>query len=129
VLGRSRSPAEFDTAELDKIYRDAMREGDTQTAQVARSALEAATDLAEPSFEDDFGLPRDQLEEMRRAAAEMSDAEFEQFRQDSRKFIPLPLFDLIMADVRVQPSRDPQPERRRRRRGPGATDQFELFNP
>ena len=29
-------------------------------------------------------------------AAEMSDDEFEAFRKDSRKFIPLPLFDLIM---------------------------------
>jgi hypothetical protein len=103
-----------------------MREGDTQTAQIASTALGAARNLVEPPFEQDFGLPQDQLEEMRRAAAEMSDAEFEKFRKESSKFIPLSLFDLIMADVRTKPSRGPQPERRR---GNGTPGQFELFNP
>jgi thioredoxin-like negative regulator of GroEL len=127
AFAHSRSPADFDVAELDKIYHDAMQEGDTKTAQVAGSAMEAARNLAEPPFEDDFGLPHDQLEDMRRAAAEMSDAEFEKFRKESSKFIPLPLFDLIMADVRAQASRGPQPERRHR--GKRTTDQLELFNP
>jgi hypothetical protein len=64
---------------------------------------------------------------MRRAAAEMSDAEFEKFRKESSKLIPLPLFDIIMSNVRGQPSRGPQPERRRRDKR--TTDQLELFNP
>jgi hypothetical protein len=126
VLGHSRSSADFDVAELDKIYHDAIREGDTQTAQIASSALGTARNLFEPLFEQDFGLPQDQLEEMRRAAAEMSDAEFEKFRKESSKFIPSSLFDLIMADVRAKPSRGPQPERRR---GNGTPGQLELFNP
>lgn len=122
---KTRSPADFDVAELDKIYHDAMRDGDTKTAQIASSAIAAAESLAEPPFEDDFGLPLDQLEEMRRAAAKMSGAEFEKFRKESSKFIPLPLFDIIMADVRGQPSREPQPGRRRRARP--AAGQLEFF--
>ena len=64
---------------------------------------------------------------MRRAAAEMSDAEFEAFRKESGKFIPLSIFDLIMADVRGGPSRRPRPERRRRGADP-TTGRPESFN-
>jgi hypothetical protein len=127
VLGRSRSPADLDIAAVDKIYHDAMRQGDTKAAEVAQAAMEAARNLLEPPIEEDFGLPREQLEEMRRMAAEMSDAEFEKFREESGKFIPLPLFDLVMAEVREKSSRRPPPEQCRR--AARTTDQLELFNP
>ena len=127
VFGRSRSPADLDIAEVDKIYHDAIRQGDTKTAELANAAMEAAENLLEPPIEEeDFGFPSDQLKEMRRMAAQMSDAEFEKFRKESDKFIPLTLFDLVMAGVREKSSRRPQSEQRQRtsRR----TDQLDLFN-
>jgi len=124
VLGRSRSPVNLDLGALDKIYHDAIRQGDTKTAEVAQAAMEAAEDLLEPPLEEDFGLPLDQLEDIRRMAAEMSDAEFEKFREASGKSIPLPLFDVIMAEVREKSSRGPHAEQHQRAR----QGQLDLFN-
>ncbi|MBV9488294.1 MAG: hypothetical protein JO069_01035 [Verrucomicrobia bacterium] len=109
VMSRCRSPADLDLAEADEIYRDAMRQGDTPIAELVKAAMEDARDALAPPFGGDLGPPRAQLEEMRRAAAEMSDAEFAQFRRESAKFIPLPVFDMFMADVREKPSRPPRP--------------------
>jgi hypothetical protein len=114
VFGRSRTPADLDIAEVEKICDDAMQRGDTKTAELARSAIKAAEQLLEPpDEEEDFGFPHEQIEDMRRAALEMSDAEFDKFRKESGKIIPLPLFDLLMAGVRKK-SWAPEPERRRR---------------
>jgi DNA-binding ferritin-like protein len=121
AFAHTRSPVDLDLDELDKIYRDAMREGDTKTAEIAGRAIQAAENLAEPPLDGDFGPLHEQLEEMRRAAAEMSDSEFEQFRKESRKLIPVELFNVIMADVRGKPSR--------RRRGNRSPDQPEPFHP
>ncbi len=79
-----------------------------------------------PSDEEDFGLPSDEIEDMRRIAAEMSDAEFEKFRKASAKIIPMPLFDLIMAGIREKSSRKPKSEQRRR--AGRRTNQPDLFS-
>jgi len=114
VLGRSRTPADLDIAEVEEIYDDAMRQGDAKTAELARSAIKTAEQLLElPDEEEDFGFPHEQIEDMRRAAQQMSDAEFEKFRKESGKIIPLPLFDLVMAGVRKK-SWALEPDRRRR---------------
>jgi len=127
VFGRTRSPYDLDIAEVDKIYHDAIRQGDTKTAELARAAIGTAENLLEPSDEEeDFGLPSDQLEDMRRMAAEMSDAEFEKFREESAEFMPLPLFDLVMAGIRDKSSRRPRSDQRRR--GAGRTNQPDLFS-
>jgi tetratricopeptide (TPR) repeat protein len=127
VLGRSRSPQELNIWEVDRIYHDALRQGDTETAKVAHAAIEAAESLLDSPFddEDDFGFPTDEIDEMRRVAAQMSDAEFEKFRKDSVKMMPSALFDIVMSGVRQKPAPGTQPER-----GPGAhrrKDQPELF--
>jgi hypothetical protein len=131
VFLRSRSPLDLNIAEVDKIYRDAVRRGDTKTAALANTAIEAAKNFIDPTFEeddpeDDFGFPSEQLEEMQNMAAEMSDAEFEKFRAESAKFIPLTIFDLVMAGAREKSSRQTRPEERKHvnRR----TDQPDLFN-
>jgi hypothetical protein len=123
VLGRTRSPDDLDIAELDNIYRDAIRQGDTKTAELARAAIATAENLSET---DDFGLPSDRLEEMRRTAAGMSDVEFEAFRKESARLIPLTLFDLVMAGVRGKSSRRPQSEKRQR--PSPRTDEPDLFS-
>jgi hypothetical protein len=102
--------------ELDEIYHDALKQGDTKAARTAQAAISLTEDYfesLEEEEEDDFGLPEHQLEEMRRMAEKMSDAEFEAFRQESRKFIPAPVFDLIMSGIREKPSRR-SPSRKRR---------------
>jgi hypothetical protein len=127
VLGRSRSPYDLDIAEVDRIYHDAMRRGDAKTAQLAHAAIETARNLIEaPDEEEDYGFPSGQIEEMRRMAAQMSDAEFEKFRKDSDKFIPMRLFDLVMAGVRDKSSRPTEPEQRKRTHRP--SDQPDFFN-
>src|SRR5271165_485783 len=127
VFGRTRSPHDLDIAELDNIYHDAIRQGDTKTAELARAAIGTAENLSEPEDEEeDFGLPSDQLEEMQQMAAQMSDAEFEEFRKESAKFIPLTLFDLVMAGVRGKSSRRSRSEKRQR---PSMrTDEPDLFS-
>jgi hypothetical protein len=126
VLERSRSPDDLDVAEIDKICRDAIRQGDTKTAAAANAAMEAVKSFyAPPIEEDDFGFP-DEVDEMRRMAAQMSDAEFENFRKESDKIIPSGLFDLVMAGVRERPSRRPESEQRPR--ATRRTDQLDLFN-
>ena len=127
VFGRARSPDDLDLAELENIYLDAIRQGDAKTAEVARAAIATAEDLFEPPDEDeDYGIPSDQLEEMRRVAAGMSDAEFEEFRKESAKIIPLTLFDLVMTGVREKSSRRPKSEKRQR---PSMwTDEPDLFS-
>ncbi|MBV8224188.1 MAG: hypothetical protein JO232_03240 [Verrucomicrobia bacterium] len=127
VFGRTRSPHDLDIAELDSIYHDAIRQGDAKTAKLARAAIGAAENLSEPpDEEEDSGLPSDQLEEMRRRAAGMSDAEFEEFRKESVDFIPLTLFDLVMAGVSEKSSRRPKSEKRQR---PSMrTDEPDLFS-
>jgi thioredoxin-like negative regulator of GroEL len=127
VFGRTRSPYDLDIEQLDKIYHDAIRQGDTKTAELARAAIGTAENLLEPPDEkEDFGFPSDELEEMQRMAAQMSDADFEEFRKESEKFIPLTLFDLVMSGVREKSSRRPQSEKRQRpsRR----TDEPDLFS-
>jgi hypothetical protein len=115
VFGRTRFPHDLDIGELDKIYHDAIRQGDTKTAELARAAIGTAENLSEPANDEEhFGLSSDQLEEMRQMAAGMSDAEFEEFRKESAKLIPLRLFDLVMAGVRGKSSRRPQSEKRQR---------------
>ena len=126
VFARSRTPADLDIVEVEKICDDAMRRGDTKTAELARSAIktaEQALELADEE-EDDFGFPHEELEEMRRAALEMSDAEFDKFRKESSKIIPLPLFDLFMAGVR---KKSWAPESERRRRTGKQTDQLDFL--
>lgn len=127
LLCRVRSPMDIDIAELDKIYHDALEQGDTKSARTAQAAITFVEDSIGylDEEDDDFGLPQHQLEEMQRMAEEMSDAEFEAFRQESRKFIPLPVFDLLVSGSREKPSRRP-PSRKRR----GVTqceDQPDLF--
>jgi hypothetical protein len=127
VFGRTRSPYDLDIEQLNIIYRDAIRQGDTKTAELARAAIETAENLLEPPDEKvDLGFPTDELEEMQRMAAQMSDAEFEEFRKESEKFIPLPLFDLVMAGVREKSSRQPQSAKRQGSRR--KTDERDLFN-
>jgi hypothetical protein len=127
VLGHTRSPYDLDIAELDNIYRDAIRQGDTKTAELAKAAIGTAENLSEPEDEEeDFGLPSDQLEEMRQMAAQMSDAEFEEFRKESAKLIPLKLFDLVMAGIRKKSARRPQSEKRQRPYM--GTDEPDLFS-
>ena len=93
--------------------------------------MQLAENLDESPFDDDdddddFGISRDRIEEMRRMAAEMSDAEFEAFRQDSRKFIPLPFFDLMMGGKRKKsPSRPSSEQARKTHR---RSDQPDLFS-
>jgi tetratricopeptide (TPR) repeat protein len=115
-LENLRSPIDLDLAKVESIYRDATRQGDKETAGIAKGLMQLAENLDESLFEEDedFGIPKDQIEEMRRMAAEMSDAEFEAFRQDSRKFIPLPLFDLVMGGRRKKSSR-PRPSEQARK--------------
>ena len=127
-LENIRSPLDLDFAEIESIYRDATRQGDKETAGMAKTLMQLAENLDESPFEDDedFGMPRDQIEEMRRMAAEMSDAEFEAFRQDSRKFIPLPLFDLVMGGKRKKSSRRPASEQARKAQR--RNNQPDLFN-
>jgi len=125
VFGRSPTPADLDIAEVEKICDDAMQRGDTKTAELARSAIRTAEQYLEPlDEEEDFEFPREQIEEMRRMAEELSDTEFEKLRKDSGKFMPLPLFDLIMEGVREK-SWAPEPERRRR--AGKQTDQLDFF--
>jgi hypothetical protein len=127
IFGRTRSPHDLDIAELDDIYYDATRQGDTKTAELARAAIGTAENLSEPASEmEDFGLSRDQLEEMKQMAAQMSDAEFEEFRKESAKLIPLKLFDLLMAGATGKSSRRPQSERRQSRSP--RTDEPDLFS-
>jgi hypothetical protein len=110
---------------VEKICDDAMQRGDTKTAELARSAIRTAEQYLEPlDEEEDFEFPREQIEEMRRMAEELSDTEFEKLRKDSGKFMPLPLFDLIMEGVREK-SWAPEPERRRR--AGKQTDQLDFF--
>jgi tetratricopeptide (TPR) repeat protein len=127
-MGDLRSPLDLDLAKVEIIYRDATRQGDKETAGIAKTLIQVVENFDESPFEDDedFGLPRDQIEDMRRLAIEMSDAEFEAFRQESRKFIPLPLFDLIMGGKRNKSSRrsPSELERNAQRR----TDPPDLFN-
>jgi tetratricopeptide (TPR) repeat protein len=126
VFGHSHSPIDLDIAEVGRIYHDAIKQGDKKTAQLAKAAMGIAENFVEPPDEGEaFGPPSDQLEEMRRMAAEMSAAEFAAFRQESSKFIPLPLFDAVMAGIREKPSHQPQPERRRRANR--STNQPDLF--
>jgi tetratricopeptide (TPR) repeat protein len=116
LLGRVHSPMDVNIEELDEIYHDALKQGDTKAARTAQAAISLTEDYfesLEEEEEDDFGLPEHQLEEMRRMAEKMSDAEFEAFRQESRKFIPAPVFDLIMSGIREKPSRR-SPSRKRR---------------
>jgi tetratricopeptide (TPR) repeat protein len=127
-MGDLRSPLDLDLAKVENIYRDAIRQGDKETAGIAKTLMQVVENFDESPFEEDedFGLPGDQIEEMRRMAAGMSDAEFEAFRQESRKFIPLPLFDLVMGGKRKKSSTRPPSEQARnaqRRR-----DQPDLFN-
>jgi hypothetical protein len=63
---------------------------------------------------------------MRRMAAQMSDAEYEAFRQESAKEIPLPMFDLVMGRILGKSSRRSQSAQSRR--GSRRTDQLDLFN-
>jgi hypothetical protein len=127
LFGRSRSPLDLDIAAVDKIYHDAIRQGDTKTAKLAKAAMGIAENLLEPPIEEeDFGFPSDELEDMRRMAAEMSDTEFEEFREESSKVIPLQLFDLVMAGIRKKSSRRPQSDQHRR--ASWRTDQLDLFN-
>jgi tetratricopeptide (TPR) repeat protein len=126
-VGNLRSPLDLDLAKVESIYRDATRQGDKETAGIAKTLMQVVENFDESPFEEeeDFGIPRDQIEDMRRMAAEMSDAEFEAFRQESRKFIPLPLFDLVMGGKRKKSSGRPPSEQARnaqRRR-----DQPDLF--
>src|SRR4029077_4740056 len=111
-----RSPLDLDLATVESIYRDATRQGDKETAGIANALMQRAENLDESPFEEDedFGIPRDQIEEMRRMAAEMSDAEFEAFRLDSRKIIPLPLFYLVMGGKRKKSPRPPPSEQARK---------------
>jgi tetratricopeptide (TPR) repeat protein len=130
VFGNSPTPGDLDIAEVEKIYDDAMRQGDTKTAAVARSAIETAQRFLEPMGEEDddyedFGFPHEEIERMRRSAAEMSDAEFEKFRKQSSKLIPLPLFDLLMGRARRKSSQG-GPERRKR--AGAQREQFDLFD-
>jgi len=126
-VGNLRSPLDLDLTKVENIYRDATRQGDKETAGIAKTLMRVAGNFDESPFEEDedFGLPRDQIEEMRRMAAEMSDAEFEAFRQDSRKFIPLPIFDLVMGGKRKKSSHPQSDQARNARR---RTDQPDLFN-
>ncbi len=127
VFGRSHSPVDLDLTEVNKIYHDAIRQGDTETAALAKAAIEAARRFFQTkSDHDDLGFPSHQLEQMRAMAAEMSDAEFEKFREESDKFIPLTLFDLVMAGVREKPSA--QPQSKQGRRTSRRTDHPDLFN-
>jgi tetratricopeptide (TPR) repeat protein len=130
-LENFRSPLDLDFAKIESIYRDATRQGDKETAGIAKTLMQLAENLDESPFDDDdddddFGISRDQIEEMRRMAAEMSDAEFEAFRQDSRKFIPLPFFDLMMGGKRKKsPSRPSSEQARKTHR---RSDQPDLFS-
>jgi thioredoxin-like negative regulator of GroEL len=127
-LENFRSPLDLDLAKIESIYRDATRQGDKETAGMAKTLMQLAENLDESLFEEDedFGIPRDQIEEMRSMAAEMSDAEFEAFRQDSRKFIPLPLFDLVMGGKRKKSSRRTPSEQARKAQR--KSDQPDLFS-
>jgi tetratricopeptide (TPR) repeat protein len=127
-LNNLRSPLDLDFAKMESIYHDATRQGDKETARIAKTVMQVAENLDEfeEDYEDnDFGIPRDQIEEMRRMAAEMSDAEFEAFRQDSRKFIPLPFFDLVMGGKRKKSSTRPPSEQPRKAHR--KSDQPDLF--
>jgi len=127
LFGCTSSPTDLDTAALAGIYHDAIREGDTKTATLAQGAMRLAEDFGDPSDEqDDFGFSDKEIEEMRRMASTLSDAEFEAFRQKSGEIIPLPIFDLVMAGIRGKSSPRPQPERQRR--GTWKTDELDLFN-
>jgi tetratricopeptide (TPR) repeat protein len=127
-VGNLQSPLDLNLAKVEAIYRDASRQGDKETAGIAKTLMQLVENLDESPFEDDedFGLPRDQIEEMRRMAAEMSDAEFEAFRQESRKFIPLPIFDLVMGGKRKKSS--PHPPSGQARNTPRRADQTDLFS-
>ena len=126
VFERARVPGVDAIVELEGIYHDAMQRGDASTAELARSAINTANQLLEPpDEEEDFGFPREEIEEMRRMALEMSDPEFEKFRKESGKIIPLPLFDLVMAGVR---KKAPAPESEKRRRTGEGTGQLDLFS-
>src|SRR5262249_15608409 len=128
VFGDSPTPGDLDIAAVKKIHDDAMRQGDTKTAELARSAIETAQQFLEDedgAEAEDFGFPPEEIEIMRRSAAEMSDAEFEKFRKQSGKLIPLPLFDLLMAGARQKSS---QRGSERRRRAGAQRDQFDLFD-
>ncbi len=125
VLSRTSSPGDLDLAKVDQIRRDAVRQGDTKTAQVAQAALNTAKKSLEfPIEDDDFGFTGDEIDEMRSMAAQMSDAEFAEFREESRKYIPVRLFDEAMAGVRKKSSPKPKSEQRRPF---GSKDQLELF--
>jgi tetratricopeptide (TPR) repeat protein len=138
VLRKTRSPLELDFAAVDKIYHDAIRQGDTNTAKVAKAAMQTAESLAYPPIDDEeeeeeeededapFGIPLDELRQMRQMAAQMSDAEFEAFRKESAKEIPLPIFDLVMGRIMGKSSRRSQSAQSRR--GTRKTDQLDLFN-
>jgi tetratricopeptide (TPR) repeat protein len=133
VLGKTRSPLDLDFAAVDKIYHEAIRRGDTNTAKVAKSAMQTAESLAYPPIDDNdeededtpFGIPLDELEQMRQMAAQMSEAEFEAFRQESAKEIPLPIFDLVMGRLAKSSRRSQSAQSRR---GSRRTDQLDLFN-
>jgi tetratricopeptide (TPR) repeat protein len=126
LIGRVQSPMDVDIEELDKIYHDALKQGDAKSARTAQAAISFAEDYFDSlEEEDDFGIPQHQLEEMQRMAEEMSDAEFEAFRQESRKFIPLPVFDLLISGIREKPSR--RPPARKRRGAKQSDDQPDLF--
>ena len=93
--------------------------------ELARSAINSADQFFQPpDEEDDYGFPREQIEDMRRMALEMSDTEFEKFRKDSGKIIPLPLFDLLMAGVRKKSSATESEKRRRTGKRTGQPDLF-----
>jgi hypothetical protein len=125
VIERTRGLGDFDVAEVESIYDDAMQRGDTRTAELARSAINTVEQFLElPDEEEEYGFPREQIEDMRRMALEMSDTEFEKFRKDSGKIIPLPLFDLLMSGVRKKSS---VPESEKRGRTGKRTDQLDLF--
>ncbi len=125
VLSRSASPADLDIAKVDQIRLDAVRQGDIKTAQAAQAALSTAKKSLEfPIEDDDFGFTGDEISEMRSMAAQMSDAEFAKFREESRKYIPVRLFDEAMAGVRKKSSPKPKSEQRRPF---GSKDQLELF--
>jgi hypothetical protein len=134
VLRKTRSPLELDFVAVDKIYHEAIRRGDTNTAKAAKKAMQTAESLAYSPFDDEeeededtaFGLPLDELRQMRRMAAQMSDAEYEAFRQESAKDIPLPMFDLVMGRILGKSSRRSQSAQSRR--GSRRTDQLDLFN-
>jgi hypothetical protein len=128
-LENLRSPLDLNFAKMESIYHDATRQGDQETARIAKTVMQLAESLdefEEDDEDDDFGIPRDQIEEMRRMAAEMSDAEFEAFRQDSRKFMPLPFFDLVMGGKRKKSS-SRSPSEQARKIQP-KSDQPDLFS-